>query len=399
MTTVSHTQTLTLTSDGIISLALGPQGYNGNFQSPEESAYFGNFVLQIHAIPSDSISSASTGASTSASSSGSTTAAFSGTNGTRSLSASSTQIGSQLSNVPLLTTSWVSGQTSALPGSSPGVGDMPPSGESSSSNKSAIIGGAIASGVAAVIGMAVLLLYLRRRRAQRSKRLPEEHRIVPLSHDESGAFGTSKSMELLSKQDILQAVEKNPNLLGKANAISSAPLIVSSDETQPVINDEPPRRPPTVIFSAMDLPTYDSHDNAHQGPLFGPPQRPHSAIFSSAGLPTYDSHENVNQDPFFFTNFRNQEVLDTLDDTSRIHDLLREWAEEHRDIIPYHLERRLRAGGYTPATHPNEIAQEVWLSQFAVTRFELAGLVELFERTNGMPTRRIVSSAGLVAEH
>ena len=354
---------MTLNSDGIITLSLSPQRNFGNLR---DSAYYGNFALQLTGNTADSTSSAVSGASSS--SSASTIATFSSTG---SLSGSSTLTGSQLSNVPPLIPSWAPGQTAAPPGSSLGVGDTPPGGESSSNNKGAIIGGATAGVIIAIIGLAVLFLYLRRKRAKPSEEVPEEHRIVPLSHDESawgGAPGTSKRVELRpSKHDALRAAEKNPNILGAANATSDEPLVVSSDGVQPTASAESSGRAP-------------------------------SAVFSATGLPAYDAYESANQDPLFLTNLGDQQGPYTLDDTFQVHDLLGEWADEHRDAIPYHLERRLRIGGYTPAIHPSAIAPEVWMTRFAVTRFELAGLIELFERTNGMPTRRIASRESSIAD-
>ncbi|KIM19839.1 hypothetical protein M408DRAFT_311755 [Serendipita vermifera MAFF 305830] len=68
-----------------------------------------------------------------------------------------------------------------------------------------------------------------------------------------------------------------------------------------------------------------------------------------------------------------------------VNDSLHEWAEGNRDFVPPHLERRLRAGGHVPGSNPSDLSPENWLTGFGVTRYELAGLQELYERCVALP--------------
>ena len=164
--------------------------------------------------------------------------------------------------------------------------------------------------MAVAIGLTILWFYLRKKRARQGG----VSRIAPLSHDESawgGAPGTGKWMKLGPSEKVaLQAAEKDPNLLGVTNVAPGEPLVVSSDEAQPIINAESPQQPQSGVLSVTVLPEYSPPGDSNRNPV-GDQRGPHtrdntlrihgqrtpSVTFSATGLPAYSSPETPNQDP------------------------------------------------------------------------------------------------------
>ncbi|KIM32278.1 hypothetical protein M408DRAFT_20597 [Serendipita vermifera MAFF 305830] len=106
-----------------------------------------------------------------------------------------------------------------------------------------------------------------------------------------------------------------------------------------------------------------------------------SPATTAGSLPTYGNH---NDTPL--VTFRGQLALvSDVGEEDIVNDSLHEWAEENRDLVPPHLERRLRTLGYVPGSNPSKISPENWLVGFGVTRYELAGLQELYERCTAPP--------------
>ncbi|KIM32274.1 hypothetical protein M408DRAFT_20593 [Serendipita vermifera MAFF 305830] len=107
-------------------------------------------------------------------------------------------------------------------------------------------------------------------------------------------------------------------------------------------------------------------------------EHPISLVTTAGGLPAYDTY----MDAPLVTFRRHLGMAPDAGEEEIVNDSLHEWAEGNRDFVPPHLERRLRAGGYVPGSNPSDLSPEHWLTNFGVTRYELAGLQELYERGN-----------------
>ncbi|CAG7850099.1 SubName: Full=Uncharacterized protein {ECO:0000313/EMBL:CCA71990.1} [Serendipita indica DSM 11827] len=60
---------------------------------------------------------------------------------------------------------------------------------------------------------------------------------------------------------------------------------------------------------------------------------------------------------------------------------LAEWARTHRSQIPARLEAKLAAAGYVPTDNPDSISEEEWLREYGVTKFELARVRTLYQKS------------------
>ena len=123
--------------------------------------------------------------------------------------------------------------------------------------------------------------------------------------------------------------------------------------------------------------TGSTSESSHAQPITSIPNLPTSPATTAGGLPAYDTYMDAP-----LVTFRRARIpQDTIgQDNPVVEDSMHQWAEDSREFIPPHLESRLRAGGYVPGSNPRNVAADVWLSRFGVTRYELAGLQELYER-------------------
>lgn len=224
-----------------------------------------------------------------------------------------------------------------------------------------IIGGSIAGAFFLII----IIIFFFWKSRQRQKRL------VDIPYIDDAQYGdapwtpyTVPSDTVLNPNGggIMYAGRKNRPLSPSLPVHSREALVgrVSNPQTPPSEDHTPETRSANNLLHDISGPGY-----------------PVSPVTTAGGLPAYETYMNAP-----LVTFRRggapREIVS--EDNQFIDDSLHRWAEGHRDFVPPHLESRLRAGGYVPESNPSDISMDSWSTRFGVTRYELAGLQELYGR-------------------
>ena len=352
----------------------------GGYDIDQSTIHIGHPILEVNPIDrselvqlqTNSVSS-STSLTTTATNASVASHSFATVSGS-SASLSTSNSGSDGSTLQLqsafssLSSSPISSSSISMGGAATGSNLENDPSKSMQSKLPGIVGGT-AAGICVLV-IAILLLW----RSRRRRRMDKEAQVEPLYTD--GYPGDNK--------------EWMPYTINSAPTLSSGQgILYSGNKNRPPSSAPPPAHSQEALMGGLEYtpttPTSEGHGNAIvpssdlrlTQPNASGSNPPISPVTTAGGLPAYDTYMDA---PLVTFRRARMHYNTVVRDGNVVDDLLHRWAERCRDFVPPHLETRLRAGGYVPGSNPSDLAEEAWLTRFEVTRQELAGLQELYDR-------------------
>ncbi|KIM32276.1 hypothetical protein M408DRAFT_326896 [Serendipita vermifera MAFF 305830] len=359
VTKLMHNGTLNIGNETTIWIDMKSPWGGANYT--QSTIYIGHFILE--AKPIEPVTTTSTPVPASTSSTPSTTSIPS----TSSVVTSASSSNSTTSDTSTTILSILDGINDSSSTSS-GIGGGPEANVSNSSSDTmqSKLPGIVGGTVAGICVIFILLFFLWRRHQHRKRLIADA-----VAFDEQDPWSPYQITNPPSSgygHGILYAGGKN-------RPPSSAPEPIHSQEGL-LGGAVYPSTPSTQEGHAPEMRSANEVSQAQYNVSSG--GRPISPATTAGGLPAYDTYMNAP----LVTFRRHLAMVPDVGEEEIVNDSLHEWAEGNRDFVPPHLERRLRAGGHVPGSNPSELSPENWLTGFGVTRYELAGLQELYEREN-----------------